>query len=55
MEAMLSEFDYPNPAIVQIAVVSEYEVIISSVRAINPSTSTSLDNLGFNIPVAADL
>jgi hypothetical protein len=55
MEAMLSEFDYFNPAIIQSAIVSEYEDVISSVNAINPSTSTGLNNLEFNIPGAADL
>ena len=55
MEAMLSEFDYFNPAIIQSAIVPEYEDVISSVNAINPSTSTGLNNLEFNIPGAADL
>ena len=55
MEAMLSEFDYFTPTIVQSAVVGEYDDAISTVNAINPTTSTGLNTLEFNIPGAADL
>jgi hypothetical protein len=55
MEAMLSEFDYFTPTIIQSAVVGEYDDVISPVNAINPSASTGLNTLEFNIPGAADL
>jgi hypothetical protein len=55
MEAMLSEFDYFTPTIVQSAIVNEYDEVIAPVNAINPTTSTGLNNLEFNIPGAADL
>jgi hypothetical protein len=55
MEAMLSEFDYFTPTIIQSAIVGEYDDVISPVNAINPSTSTGLNTLEFNIPGAADL
>ena len=55
MEAMLSEFDYFTPMVIQSAVVGEYDDVISPVNAINPTTSTGLNTLEFNIPGAADL
>jgi hypothetical protein len=55
MEAMLSEFDYFTPTVIQSAIVSEYDDVISPVNAINPSSSTGLNTLDFNIPGAADL
>ena len=55
MEAMLSEFDYFTPTIIQSAIVAEYDDAISPVNAINPTTSTGLNTLEFNIPGAADL
>jgi hypothetical protein len=51
---MLSEFDYFTPAIIQSAIVAEYDDVISQVNAINPTTSTGLNTLEFNIPGAAD-
>ena len=55
MEAMLSEFDYFTPMVIQSAVVGEYDGVISPVNAINPTTSTGLNTLEFNIPGAPDL
>ena len=55
MEAMLSEFDYFTPTVIQSAIVAEYDDVISPVNAINPTTSTGLNTLEFNIPGAADL
>ena len=52
---MLSEFDYFTPTVIQSAIVGEYDDVISPVNAINPSTSTGLNTLEFNIPGAADL
>jgi len=55
MEAMLSEFDYFTPTVIQSAIVGEYDDVISPVNAINPTTSTGLNTLEFNIPGGADL
>ena len=55
MEAMLSEFDYFTPMVIQSAVVGEYDDVISPVNAINPTASTGLNTLEFNIPGAPDL
>lgn len=55
MEAMLSEFDYFTPAIVQSAIVAEYDDMISPVNAINPDAANALNTIEFNIPGANDL
>ena len=55
MEAMLSEFDCFTPTIIQSAIASEYDDAISTVNAINSTTSTGLNTIEFNIPGAADL
>jgi hypothetical protein len=55
MEAMLSEFDYFTPTVIQSAIVSEYDDVISPLNAINPTSATGLNTLEFNIPGAADL
>jgi hypothetical protein len=55
MESMLSEFDYFTPTIIQSAIVNQYDDVIAPVNNINPSTSTGLSNLEFNIPGAADV
>ena len=55
MEAMLSEFDYFTPTVIQSAIVGEYDDVIAPLNAINPTTSTGLNTLEFNIPGAADL
>ena len=55
MEAMLSEFDYFTPTVIQSAIVGEYDDVISPVNAINPTAATGLNTLEFNIPGAADL
>ena len=55
VEAMLSEFDYFTPTVIQSAIVGEYDDVISPVNAINPTAATGLNTLEFNIPGAADL
>ena len=52
---MLSEFDYFTPTVIQSAIVGEYDDVIAPLNAINPTTSTGLNTLEFNIPGAADL
>ena len=54
-QAMLSEFDYFTPTVIQSAIGGEYDDVISPVNAINPTAATGLNALEFNIPGAADL
>jgi hypothetical protein len=55
MEAMLSEFDYFNPPVVQSSLVGEYDDMISPVNAINADAANALNTIEFNIPGANDL
>ncbi len=52
---MLGEFDYFTPTLIQSAIVSEYDDVISPVNAINPDAAQELNTLEFNIPGATDL
>lgn len=55
MEAMLSEFDYFTPTVIQSAIVAEYDDMISPVNAINADAVNALGTIEFNIPGANDL
>jgi hypothetical protein len=54
MEAMLSEFDYFTPTILQTSIDAEYDDQISTVNAIN-ATGDDLGAFEFNIPGANNL
>ena len=55
MEAMLSEFDYFAPTVIQSAIVAEYDDMISPVNALNTDAANPLNTIEFNIPGANDL
>ena len=55
MEAMLSEFDYFTPTVIQSAIVAEYDEVIAPTNAINPDTATGFGTIEFNITGASDL
>jgi hypothetical protein len=55
MEAVLSEFEYFTPSVIQSAVIAEYDDMISPTGAINPDQANPLNTLEFAIPGATDL
>lgn len=55
MEAMLSEFDYFNPPVLQSTIEGEYDHIITPVNVINTVAGDALGNIEFNIPASPDL
>ena len=55
MEAVLSEFEYFSPTVVQSAIIGEYDDMISPTGAINPDQANALNTLEFTIPGATDL
>jgi hypothetical protein len=54
MEAILSEFDYFNPTVLQSSIIAEFDEAISTVNTIAP-TGNALSPFEFNIPGTSDL
>jgi hypothetical protein len=55
MQAMLSEFDYFTPTIVQSAITAQYFDEISPTNPLNSSVANPLCTLEFKIPATTDL
>lgn len=55
MEAMMSEFDYFTPSVIQAAIVKEYEEMISPAMNLNSDAANPLSTIEFKVNAASNL
>src|SRR5215475_10734630 len=55
MEAMMSEFDYFTPSVIQAAIVKEYEEMISPAMTLGSDVANPLSTIEFKVNAASNL